>query len=127
MASVPILVVAFVAVPLLEIWLFLTVGSRIGLGSTLLLVLITALVGAFLVRGQGISVARRAASAVRAGRFPGVELAHGAMVLFGGALLLTPGFATDAVGLALMVPGVRERLRRFGARRMRSRNGVIDI
>jgi UPF0716 protein FxsA len=90
-------------------------------------VLATAAIGAYLVAGQGAAVARRAAAVVRAGQMPAAELAHGAMVLVGGALLLTPGFITDLVGLALMAPSVRERIRRFWVGRLRNRPGIIDL
>jgi UPF0716 protein FxsA len=124
---VPYLFVLFIAIPVAEIGLFIAIGGRIGLLATLGFVLITAVVGAYLVRSQGTAVARQAAAVVRAGQFPGVELANGAMVIFGGALLLTPGFLTDLVGLLLMVPAVRERLRVYGARRLRARGGIIDL
>ena len=123
----PYLFLLFVAVPVAEIGLFIAIGGRIGLWPTLTLDVVTAALGAYLVRGQGSAVARRAIAAVRAGQFPGVELAHGAMVLVGGALLLTPGFLTDAVGLALMVPRVRERLRVYGARRLRANGNILDV
>ncbi|MDH3731471.1 MAG: FxsA family protein [Acidimicrobiia bacterium] len=123
----PYLFLAFIAVPVAEIGLFITVGNRIGLWPTLGIVLATAAIGAYLVTRQGTAVVRRTTAAVRAGQFPAVELAHGAMVLFGGALLLTPGFLTDIVGLLLMVPLVRERLRVYGARRVRAKGNIVDI
>ncbi len=64
-------------------------------------------------------------STLAGGRFPGDELAHGAMILVAGALLITPGFLTDGVGFLLLVPPVREALRRFGARRMRGRVQIL--
>jgi UPF0716 protein FxsA len=117
----------FVAIPVAEIALFITIGGRIGLPATLGIVLATAFLGAYLVNSQGSAVARRATAAVRAGQFPGVEIANGAMIILGGALLLTPGFLTDAVGLLLMVPGLRERLRVYGARRLRAGSDIIDL
>lgn len=123
----PYLFLAFVAVPVAEIFLFITIGGRIGLGPTIVIVMATAVIGAYLVKHQGTAVIRRTTSAVRAGQFPTVELAHGAMVLFGGALLLTPGFLTDIVGFLLMVPVVRERLRVYGARRVRAKGNIVDI
>lgn len=123
----PYVFLLFVAIPVAEIALFIAIGSRIGLGPTLGLVLATAALGAYLVNSQGGTVARRARAALRAGQFPGVELANGAMVILGGVLLLTPGFLTDVVGLLLMVPGVRERLRVYGSRRLRARGGIIDL
>ena len=123
----PSLFTLFVVVSLAEIALFVFVGDAIGLWPTLGVVLATAAVGAYLMSGQGTAVARRAVAVVRAGQFPGVEIAHGAMILFGGAFLLTPGVLTDGVGLSLMVPAVRERLRNYGAGRVRRRVDIIDL
>jgi UPF0716 protein FxsA len=114
----PLFFLLFVVTPLAEIALFIAVGDRIGLGPTLLLVLVTAFLGASLVSRQGRTVMAEARGTMRAGAFPGREIADGAMILVAGALLLTPGFLTDAVGFSLLVPGVRALLRRWGARRL---------
>ena len=116
----------FLAVPILELLLFIYVEERIGLGRLLLGIVISAVLGAFLVRQQGFAIWRRLREDLMAGRMPGRQLAHGAMVLFGGALLLTPGFLTDAVGLALMVPLVRDGVRRAGVRLFRRRTIIIE-
>jgi UPF0716 protein FxsA len=121
----PILLGLFIVVPLIEIGLFIAVGQQLGLWTTLLIVVITAFVGAALVSRQGRGVIREVQDAVRQGVFPGRELAHGAMILVSGALLITPGFLTDAVGFLLLVPSVREMLRRWGARRMQGRVQVL--
>jgi UPF0716 protein FxsA len=123
--GVVLLFVLFVVVPIAELALFLRISDEVGLGPTLLFVLVTAVIGAALVRRQGLSVLRQVRAAVGAGGFPGRQLAHGGMVLVGGALLLTPGFITDAVGFSLMVPAVREALRRVGERWVRNRAIVI--
>ncbi|WP_415922440.1 FxsA family protein [Tateyamaria sp. SN6-1] len=101
------LFIAFLAVPLIEIALFIQVGGAIGLGWTLLIVIITAILGTYLVRQQGLQALARVRSSFEQLQDPSEALAHGAMILFSGALLLTPGFFTDAVGFALLVPGVR--------------------
>lgn len=101
------LFVAFLLVPLIEIALFIQIGGAIGLGWTLLIVVITAVIGTMLVRAQGIQAMSQVKSSFNQMRDPSEALAHGAMILFSGALLLTPGFFTDAVGFALLVPGVR--------------------
>lgn len=101
------LLFAFIAVPLIEIALFIQVGGAIGLGWTLLIVVITAVIGTYLVRQQGLQALGQVKSSFNEMRDPSEALAHGAMILFSGALLLTPGFFTDAVGFALLVPGVR--------------------
>src|SRR6056297_1410638 len=104
------LLIAFIAVPLIEIALFIQVGGAIGLWPTLALVVLTALLGTWLLRLQGmmaLAEVRRSFSEVED---PSEPLAHGAMILFAGALLLTPGFFTDMVGFALLAPPVRRRI-----------------
>jgi UPF0716 protein FxsA len=102
-----ILLLAFIAVPIIEIALFIRVGGLIGLWPTLAVVILTAVVGSALLRRQGLSTLERIQTELRTGRDPSAALANGALLLVAGLLLLTPGFFTDAVGLALMVPGVR--------------------
>lgn len=109
----------FTVIPLVEVVLFIVVGSRIGVAWTVVLVLSTAVVGAALVARQGRATLLRARADLIEGRFPAGALAHGVMILIAGALLLTPGFLTDAVGFALLVPGVREVLRRWVVARFR--------
>lgn len=101
------LFVAFLAVPLIEITLFIQIGGAIGLGWTLATVVLTAILGTFLVRKQGILAMSQLRSSFSDLRDPTEPLVHGAMILFSGALLLTPGFFTDAVGFLLLVPGIR--------------------
>ena len=101
------LLLAFIAVPLLEIGLFIQVGGFIGLWWTLLIVLITAFVGANLVKSQGAREMANLRGSFNDLRDPTEPLANGAMILFAGALLLTPGFFTDAVGFSLLIPQVR--------------------
>ncbi|MCJ7755612.1 MAG: FxsA family protein, partial [Thermoanaerobaculales bacterium] len=84
-------------------------------------ILFTGILGASLVRSQGFGVLVRVRQQMSRGMFPGRELAHGALVLIGGALLLTPGFLTDALGLALMVPTLREMVRQRGTRFLQRR------
>ncbi|MEM1234018.1 MAG: FxsA family protein [Pseudomonadota bacterium] len=104
------LLLAFIAVPLIEIALFIQIGEVIGLWPTLAIVILTALIGTALVRSQG----SRTMGDLR-GRFerlddPTEPLAHGAMILVSAVLLLTPGFFTDAVGFALLIPPVRKAI-----------------
>lgn len=101
------LFLAFVGVPLIEIALFIQVGGAIGLLPTLGVVVVTAMLGTFLVRNQGALALGNLKRSFEDLNDPTEPLAHGAMILFSGALLLTPGFFTDAVGFALLVPAVR--------------------
>lgn len=109
---------AFFLVPAAELVLFAVVQSRIGLGWALAATAVTALAGAWLVRRCGTAVWARMREDLAAGGTPARHLAHGALVLVGGAFLLTPGFLTDGVGLALMLPPVREALYRAAVRRL---------
>ncbi len=92
------LLIAFIAVPLIEIALFIQVGGFIGLWPTLLIVIATAIAGTYLVRSQGRMALSQLQRSFNDLRDPTEPLVHGAMILFSGALLLTPGFFTDAVG-----------------------------
>lgn len=109
----------FLLVPVAEVVLFIVVGSRIGVPLTAALVVLTALIGAGLVTRQGRTTLEEARNELAAGTVPARQLAHGVMILIAGALLLTPGFLTDAVGFGLLIPAVREVLRRFVLRRFR--------
>jgi UPF0716 protein FxsA len=107
------LLLAFIAVPLIEIALFIQVGGAIGMWPTLAIVLVTAFLGSWLVRSQGAREIANLRSSFSELRDPSEPLAHGAMILFSGALLLTPGFFTDAVGFALLLPPVRAAVYRW--------------
>ncbi|SES07920.1 UPF0716 protein FxsA [Tranquillimonas rosea] len=107
----------FVAVPLIEIALFIQVGGLIGLWPTLLIVLLTAMAGTYLVRTQGAGALSDVKRSLNGMRDPTEPLAHGAMILVAGLLLLTPGFFTDAVGFALLTPPLRKlAIRELGKR-----------
>lgn len=101
------LFVAFLMVPLIEIALFIQVGGLIGLWPTLGVVIVTAILGTWMVRAQGRLALNNLRQSFNRLEDPGEPLAHGAMILLSGALLLTPGFFTDAVGFALLIPAVR--------------------
>ena len=101
------LLLAFIAVPLIEIGLFIQVGGIIGLWPTLLVVLLTAVAGTWLVRSQGTQTLQNLQGSLKNMKDPTEPLAHGAMILLAGALLLTPGFFTDAIGFLLLLPPFR--------------------
>ena len=98
---------AFFAVPIIEIALFIQLGGAIGVWATLGIVILTAALGTMLVREQGRQALINLRSSFSDLDDPSEPLAHGAMILFAGALLLTPGFFTDAIGFALLVPAFR--------------------
>lgn len=113
------LFLAFVAVPLIEIALFIQVGGLIGLWPTLLIVVVTAILGTWLVRSQGALAMNNLRRSFDRLEDPSEPLAHGAMILLAGALLLTPGFFTDAVGFALLTPGFRTMAFNFLKKRIK--------
>lgn len=96
-----------VAVPIVEIALFIEIGGWLGTWPTVGIVILTALVGSWMLRLQGLKVLSEFQGRMMAGEDPGQLLADGAMILFAGALLLTPGFFTDTVGFLLLVPAIR--------------------
>ncbi len=106
----PYLFLAFLLVPLAEIWLLIKVGAVIGAGWTILAVVGTAVAGAALVRAQGLSTISRIQDAMRRGEAPAVEMLEGMALFITGALMLTPGFFTDALGFMLLIPPIRRQL-----------------
>ena len=113
--------------PLAELALLIAVGRTIGLLPTLLLCAATGFVGAWLARREGLRVALRARQALVEGRFPGDEILDGAAILAGGVLLLTPGFLTDCLGLALLLPPARYVIKRALKGWWLHQQGIIDV
>ena len=107
------LVIAFIVVPLVELYVIIKVGGAIGIGPTIALLLIDSLLGAFLLRHQGRSAWVAFNRAMAESRLPAKEVLDGVLIIFGGALLLTPGFITDILGLALLIPPTRAIIRTF--------------
>ena len=105
-----VLFLLFIVVPVVEMWLLITVGREIGALWTIGLVLLTAFIGVALLRYQGAMTLLRARMKMGSGQLPAREMADGVFFAVAGALLLTPGFATDGVGFACLVPGVRSWL-----------------
>ena len=105
-----LLFAVFVVVPLLEIFAFIEVGSAIGALPTLALIILTAVVGALLVRWQGVKVAMEARQSMARNEPPVAPVVHGVLLLFAGLLLVTPGFVTDTAGFLLLVPALRSLL-----------------
>ena len=109
---VGLLFILLLAVPIVEIALFIEIGGLIGVWPTIGIVIATAIAGATLLRSQGLATLRSARASLADNRFPIDEVFDGLCLAVAGALLLTPGFFTDAVGLLLFVPPVRAALRR---------------
>lgn len=113
-----LLLAAFIGVPLLEIAVFIEVGDRLGLWNTLAVVILTAFIGTWLLRIQGLATLARVRGQIDQGVLPTRELFDGLCLLFAGALLLTPGFVTDSIGFALFVPQFRGLLRQWLGKRL---------
>lgn len=112
----PKLLLLFTVVPLVELVLLIWLASVTSLLFTLGLIVVSGIVGAAMIKLQGMMVLHRARMEAAAGRFPGGALFDGMLILMGGALLLTPGILTDVVGFSTLIPPVREMYKRFLAR-----------
>ncbi len=131
-----LLVLVFLVVPLVELYLIIQVGSAIGALNTIILLVVMAVAGGWLVKREGLGVLRRIQAQLQGGRLPARELVDAFLILFAGALMLTPGFLTDVLGLALLLPPVRavvrgtlgQRLsRRLVDRRRGDGRGYLDV
>jgi UPF0716 protein FxsA len=109
-----LLIAAFIVIPLLELYVIIQVGGSIGAGPTIFLLLLDSVVGAVLLRSQGRAAWVRFNRAMAENRVPAKEVLDGVLIIFGGALLLTPGFLTDIVGLILLIPPTRAIVRGIG-------------
>ena len=114
----PLLVLLFVVVPIVEIFVIIQVGGAIGVLPTIALLIADSVLGSMLMRSQGRVVWRRFNAALAEARIPHREVLDGALVIFGGALLLTPGFVTDILGIVLLLPPTRALVRGVVARRL---------
>ena len=106
-----ILFILFITVPIIELFVFLKLADYIGIGYTLFLVILTGVIGVALTRHQGFSVSKKILENLNQGVLPGNQLLESLLILIGAALLLTPGFMTDIVGLSLLVPYSRRIFR----------------
>ena len=112
------LALLFLLVPVAELYVIYKVGDAIGIGWTFLLLAADSLLGSLLLKSQGRAVWRRFNDHLAQGRMPHREVIDGVLVIFGGAFLITPGFLTDIIGLALLLPPTRAIFRRFLVRRL---------
>ena len=98
----------FLVIPVIELYLLIKIGGMIGALNTVLIILITASLGAYLAKSQGFRVLREIQEATSRGYMPGNELLHGLFVLIGSFALLTPGFLSDIIGFSMLIPQIRE-------------------
>ncbi|MEF9437299.1 MAG: FxsA family protein [Candidatus Mariimomonas ferrooxydans] len=106
----------FAVIPVIELALLIKVGSIIGTINTISIVILTAVIGAYMVRSEGLGVMSRIQANMQEGIFPAEELINGMMILLAGALLLTPGFFTDVIGFFMVIPVSRNFLKRIARR-----------
>jgi UPF0716 protein FxsA len=125
MVLLPLLAL-FVVVPLVELYVIIQVGQAIGALPTIAILLADSILGSILLRSQGRATWRRFNAAIAAARVPGREVMDGVLVIFGGALLLTPGFVTDVFGVLFLLPPTRAVVRRLLGRRVLSRLRVAS-
>ena len=110
MRGFPLMVALFIGVPLIEIYLFIQVGGLIGALPTVLLVIITAFLGVSMLRAQGFQTMAKFQQEVSTGQLPANTMLEGVALIFGGALLLTPGFMTDTIGFLCLIPFTRQTI-----------------
>ena len=116
-----VLVIVFIVVPIAELYVLLQIGQAIGVLPTIALLIADSLLGSWLMRSQGRAAWRRFNDALARGRPPAREVLDGVLIVFGGALLLTPGFVTDTVGLLFLLPPTRAAFRGLLVRRFAGR------
>ena len=97
----------FIAIPIIEVILFITVGKYIGLWNTIFIIITTGIIGAILVKSQGITILNNALEEIRSNKMPILSIFEGVAILIAGAFLLTPGFLTDTIGCVLLIPKAR--------------------
>ena len=97
----------FIGIPLIEVILFITIGKYIGLWNTIFIIIITGVIGAVLVKSQGISILNKALEEIKLNKIPIMSIFEGIAIFVAGAFLLTPGFLTDTLGCVLLIPKTR--------------------
>ncbi len=124
---VGLLALLFFVVPIAELYVIVQVSQGIGVPETILLLIGMSVVGAWLAKLAGLSVLNRLQQTIRAGRVPSAELVDGALVLFAGALMITPGFLSDCLAILLLLPPSRAVARSALLRRIRRGGGVVTV
>ena len=124
---VGVLALLFLVVPIVELYVIVQVSHGIGAPETILLLVGISVVGAWLAKLAGLSVLNRLQQTVRQGRVPSAELVDGALVLFAGALLITPGFLSDCLAILLLLPPTRAVVRGAVLRKLRAGGGLVTV
>ena len=121
----PLLAVLFLVVPVAELWVIIASSRQFGFLNTLGVLIVISMLGAWLIKREGMKVWRRFNAQIASGAVPSNEIADGVLVLGAGALLMTPGFLTDIVGLLALFPPTRALLRRVLVKRFTGRGKVV--
>ena len=103
----------FIGIPIIEVILFITIGKYIGLWNTILIIIITGIIGAILVKSQGISTLKKGLEEIKSNKIPMLPMIEGVAIVIAGAFLLTPGFLTDTLGAILLIPPLRLKIVEF--------------
>ena len=119
MRGFPVVAALFIGIPLIEIYLFIQLGGLIGALPTVLLIIITALIGVSLLRAQGFNTMAKFQQEVATGQLPATTMLEGVALIFGGALLLTPGFLTDTIGFLCLIPFTRQTIIAWAIKNMK--------
>ena len=127
-----VLAVLFLVVPIVELAVIIQVGQAVGVWNTIGLLILMSVLGGWLMKKEGLGVLRRIQRTIEAGRVPSTELVDGVLIVIGGALMLTPGFLSDLLGMSLLLPPVRAVVRRIAAKRLtiaatHRTGGIIDL
>lgn len=117
----------FTIIPVIELALLIKIGTIIGTLNTILLVIFTAMLGAYLVKMEGLGVMTRFQQNMHEGRFPAEEIFDGALILIAGALLVTPGVTTDIIGFLLVIPSSRLIIKQYLKKYIQYRMSITDI
>jgi len=119
------LLILFITVPVIELFLFMYLGSRIGIPTTFAIIVATGFLGAYLTKSQGLKALRKYQEAVGQGKLPHEAVLDGLMILVAGAVLLTPGFLTDAIGFSLLIPATRSWVRSIAQQFLKGKITVV--
>ena len=122
-----LLALVFLVVPIAELYVIVQVAGGIGVPETILLLIAISVIGAWLARVAGVGVLRRLQRTIRAGKVPSAEVVDGGLVLLAGALMITPGFLSDVLAIALLLPPTQALARNAVLRRLRARGGLFGV
>ena len=121
------LLLLFITVPLVELWVILEINQFVGIRWTIIVIVLTGILGSYLARRQGRAIMARIREELAAGRMPADRMIEGILLLAGGITLLFPGYITDLFGFALMVPGNRRLLREYIKKKLKSRFSITTM